>query len=419
MNPAIRGGGILALMAFFFLLQGPAHPTPCAGPFAVAGMQPAPGSVVQPPTSILVTFTAPADPSRIGPSTVKVVRAGPDGILGTGDDVQVIPSSISLASPTQLQVGFSGVPLPEDTYQITLLGTVPVSSGLAAWWRFDESSGTVASDSSGNGNVGALVGNPQWMPGGGRLGGALSFNGAGDYVVVSNSPSLEPPTAISVCLWANISNVSSSFADLVRKEGIQAPGYLLRWYQFDDHLQWRLNRNLNPPIYLADPQETTSYLNSWHHFAGTYDSATGVSSLYIDGTLQVSVSGQSGLLEHTDNLYLMFSPQSLQSPVGGLLDDARIYSRCLSAQEIALLAGPSSDFSLSDLSQLPLDGEFSGGFPSGDGTPGGDFQASFVISTVPPPPPPLDITVGGCGLLGPELLVPLLFLLSRIRGSRT
>ena len=38
-------------------------------------------------------------------------------------------------------------------------------SGLAGWWKLDDASGTVAVDSSGNGNDGALQGNGTWIEG--------------------------------------------------------------------------------------------------------------------------------------------------------------------------------------------------------------------------------------------------------------
>ena len=36
---------------------------------------------------------------------------------------------------------------------------------LAAYWKFDDGSGTTAFDSSGNGNEGVFVGDPQWVTG--------------------------------------------------------------------------------------------------------------------------------------------------------------------------------------------------------------------------------------------------------------
>ena len=64
--------------------------------------------------------------------------------------------------------------------------TVQVSdaliNGLVGWWKFDETNGTVAYDSSGNGNDGNLTNGPTWATG--KIGGALSFDGVDDYIEV-------------------------------------------------------------------------------------------------------------------------------------------------------------------------------------------------------------------------------------------
>ena len=52
-----------------------------------------------------------------------------------------------------------------------------------AWWKLDENCGTIAADSSGNGWDG-YVANTTWNPTGGRLGGALSFNGSSSAVAL-------------------------------------------------------------------------------------------------------------------------------------------------------------------------------------------------------------------------------------------
>ncbi len=54
---------------------------------------------------------------------------------------------------------------------VLVLGLVLTSAAkaadpdLAAYWKFDEGSGTTAYDSSGNGNDGVFVGDPKWVPG--------------------------------------------------------------------------------------------------------------------------------------------------------------------------------------------------------------------------------------------------------------
>jgi hypothetical protein len=54
-----------------------------------------------------------------------------------------------------------------------------MTKGLVAYWSFDEGSGNIAYDSSGNGNHGTIYG-AKWTSG--KFGQALSFDGVDDYV---------------------------------------------------------------------------------------------------------------------------------------------------------------------------------------------------------------------------------------------
>ncbi|MHC4700363.1 MAG: hypothetical protein ACYTFQ_07290, partial [Planctomycetota bacterium] len=72
---------------------------------------------------------------------------------------------------------------------VLVLGTAGSSSAdLVAHWKFDTGSGSVAYDTSGNGNDAGFVGDPQWVPG--KSGGALEFDGSSDYLEVPFSESL-------------------------------------------------------------------------------------------------------------------------------------------------------------------------------------------------------------------------------------
>jgi len=53
--------------------------------------------------------------------------------------------------------------------------TADITTGLVGHWKFDEVSGTTATDSSGNNNAGTLTNGPTWTAG--KIGGALSFDG--------------------------------------------------------------------------------------------------------------------------------------------------------------------------------------------------------------------------------------------------
>src|SRR3989344_6333653 len=104
--------------------------------------------------------------------------------------------------------------------------TADITSGLVAHYKFDEGSGTTASDSSGNNNIGTLINNPAWTTG--KIGGGLSFDGVDDYVNISNESAFdfERTNPFSISAWVNYPSGSSD-ASIVSKmqNGGNFPGY--------------------------------------------------------------------------------------------------------------------------------------------------------------------------------------------------
>jgi hypothetical protein len=72
------------------------------------------------------------------------------------------------------------------------------SSDAVLILHFDEGSGTIAKDESGHGNDGTIYG-ATWTTG--ISGKALSFDGNGDYVSVSNAPHLNQNSEIMIEAW--------------------------------------------------------------------------------------------------------------------------------------------------------------------------------------------------------------------------
>ena len=75
------------------------------------------------------------------------------------------------------------------------------SADLVGYWKLDEGSGTTASDSSGNGNDGQLVGSPAWPTG--VFGGAPHFPPSPDTVVVPHGSLPTPDGALPACVLAH------------------------------------------------------------------------------------------------------------------------------------------------------------------------------------------------------------------------
>src|SRR5688572_15465638 len=73
--------------------------------------------------------------------------------------------------------------------EITSVSRAQTPPGLVAAYGFNEGSGTVVTDVSGNGNDGATT-NTTWSTAG-KFGAALSFNGTSSWVTVNDSSSLD------------------------------------------------------------------------------------------------------------------------------------------------------------------------------------------------------------------------------------
>ena len=82
--------------------------------------------------------------------------------------------------------------------------------GLVGWWKFDEGSGAIAADSSGNGMDGTLVSDPVWRQDGVHNG-CLFFDGAQSHVRVPNQDSLNPGDgSFTFVFWANVETAAGT-----------------------------------------------------------------------------------------------------------------------------------------------------------------------------------------------------------------
>ncbi|MBK1884002.1 choice-of-anchor D domain-containing protein [Luteolibacter pohnpeiensis] len=206
-----------------------------------------------------------------------------------------------------------------------------VLQDLAAWFKFNETEGVIAKDSSGNGNDGTLVGPP--LPvhtTDGWLGGALEFNGTTNQSVsVPSSDSLNPTSAITVSAWMLPQQWGDNANRRIIQKGTSDNQY--RMCAESGVFKWDI-RNIGT---VTIPQPT---LGTWCHVTGTYDGSS--MKFYLNGVLASQLS-TSGNIPVTDDA-LQISTKNVTSNgkdhFVGLIDDLRIYGRALSAQEILALA---------------------------------------------------------------------------------
>lgn len=202
------------------------------------------------------------------------------------------------------------------------------TTGLVGYWKFNEGTGTNASDSSGNGNHGAIDG-ASWVDG--KYGKALSFDGTNDKVTIPNDSSITFTNQdFSLAFW---------FKSAENKDQIPLSKGL---YATEG---WFIYVEATPAIYLRlNKAGTTQKLARVTGFPviGTWEyivfirSGSSV-SLYRNGVFQrTEATAWNDMATSTSDL-LIGDYNGGGYNVHGIIDDVRVYNRALNETEITSL----------------------------------------------------------------------------------
>jgi hypothetical protein len=202
----------------------------------------------------------------------------------------------------------------------------------------DEGAGAVAYDQSGYSNAGTLGGTtkPVWTDG--KMGEALNFDGTnntGGFVDAGNKSVLQPATAITISAWIKPLGTDGGYQAIVAKDNLS----VAYWFGLD---------SLTPYFILTSDGFTQSNattsaslsIGTWYHLVAAYNGTD--QRIYINGIL--NSNGGSNPKAHTGVIYsnssrLLIGKSDAWSgnEFNGLIDEARIYNRALSATEVGRL----------------------------------------------------------------------------------
>jgi len=202
---------------------------------------------------------------------------------------------------------------------------------MVGWWKFDEISGRTVSDSSGNQCTGTVVGVPKWEQSGGKIGGALVFDGS--RVEIGSERLFDITDAITVTAWIKVNAFDKWWQALVTKGD---SSWRLYREGDSDNLAFHCDgvRSAQEPWTTVRGQMNVSD-GKWHHVAGVYDGCR--IALFVDGQLDASCEA-SGQIQ--TNNYPVVIGDNAEAPGrqwSGLIDDVRIYSYALGPDEISVL----------------------------------------------------------------------------------
>ncbi len=221
------------------------------------------------------------------------------------------------------------MPLLKPFRGIQINRTHLLSRGLVGCWLMNEGGGLNVSDLSCNNRAGSLAGDVSW--GSGKSGPALQFAGAAAGRMVI------PPTHtnyLTFLVW--FMRPSSTFgaemplcSDLVST--------VLEWQVFGNSGQSTVRCRVDTTGgFTAFNSSAFVVANKWHCLVVTFDGTT--IKIYVDGVLNASqVHSQPGIIKTTGYNRYFGVYSNLTSPFAGLMDNAAIWNRALSAAEIAQL----------------------------------------------------------------------------------
>ena len=209
---------------------------------------------------------------------------------------------------------------------------------LTAHWKLDEAAGGTAEDATGNGHPGELSNGPARTTG--RVGGALAFDGVDDGVIVKEieglSPQAGPAGEMTLCAWVRVSKLPSRdgqgrtpLAAKGDQPGWEYALYLVADGRFEFTL-WNPNG-----VTHADVTGSAVVLDRWHHAAGVYQKGR-ASVLYVDGKEAARSTAFEGDSRAGASAFFIGRRGNGQY-LAGSVDDVRLYSRALTAEEIKAL----------------------------------------------------------------------------------
>ncbi len=223
----------------------------------------------------------------------------------------------------------SAAPARTDKEKVVSLDTDP---NLVGWWKFDDTSGTTAVDSSRHKHKGLLKGDLSFKSNSapGRIGKALKLDGKDDYIEITGYKGVTGTGPRTVSAWIKTTNRRSEFVS----------------WGFDDFGQMFTFGIIRGSGVGITPSGGYYYSGAkahddqWHHVAVVVEDVELPNlhddvRLYEDGEL--SEIDDIGLLD----LWPINTGSDLDVRIGrrlkGLIDDVRIYDRPLSEDEVETL----------------------------------------------------------------------------------
>lgn len=196
------------------------------------------------------------------------------------------------------------------------------TEGLVALWHLDENEGTTAEDSHGDYN--GTINNFSWTPG--ISSSAINLDGEqGGVTIPSHSGLNLTNDEISLSIWFKMEEPGQGGCFMFHNTK-----YILK---IDNN--GKVTFAIYNPTYkgVTIPWANRIIDTDWHNVTGIYDGS--IMKLYIDNELLASKETTGNLNSRLTNVYL--GNQSSINFFGGIIDEAALYSKALSVEEVGTI----------------------------------------------------------------------------------
>jgi hypothetical protein len=214
------------------------------------------------------------------------------------------------------------------------------TNNLILWYKFDETDGNAAGDSSiyerhgyVDVDVEELPNDPNWDPNDGRYGGCLIFDD--DTAVIVPETALDSVgSAITVLVWINGKVGQTADKDIVVFDAGDGEGGEFKLTALipseAGEVYWRAGNDSNDAL-VWDGIDPSWLEGDWRHFAFVKDESAGEMTIYLDALPATSKSSTTNSLTNIANKPFKIGAYNYHAnDYEGKLDDFRVYDRALS-----------------------------------------------------------------------------------------
>ena len=285
-----------------------------------------------------------------GQSSAAITVTPIDKAIGSGGTVV-----LTLAADTNSQYELSH-PLGAATVNVV------TAANRVADWKFDDASGTTATDSSGDNLAGTLVNGPTWSSG--QVNGGLTLDGVNDYVDVpvnsaNNSKLSFGTSGFTVSAWVKLAP-TDGFTNLsypILSIGNPSTSVMTLSLANQGNYEWTLGMDFQVSVngslftYVCPLPDVSPVLrdHQWHMVTVTRDD-NNMGRLYLDGSpILINLGGGQGrvlsiklggpvLNLANGNHDLLIGSDVYGNHFRGSLDNVMVYNRGLDSSEVQALA---------------------------------------------------------------------------------